>query len=109
MGFNNDRLLVAALLGSHPGPESSIGKLLWANWHRGFGKLMVDLMGPDAMVVSDGYRLDPMQHSFLIPRRDHLRGGQRNPAEHCRRAGARPPEAKEPAPSPTDLGSARVK
>src|ERR1700736_2956780 len=32
MGFNNDRLLVAALQGGHPGPESSIGKLFWANW-----------------------------------------------------------------------------
>jgi alkylation response protein AidB-like acyl-CoA dehydrogenase len=75
MGFNNDRLLVAALQGGHPGPESSIGKLFWANWHRGFGELMVDLMGPDAMVLGAGYRPDPMQHSFLNSRAETIYGG----------------------------------
>ena len=39
MELNNDRLLGAVLRGEHPGPESSVGKLYWANWHRSFGEL----------------------------------------------------------------------
>src|SRR5207302_6218329 len=65
MQFNNDRLLTSVLQGIHPGPESSVGKLYWANWHRDFGELMMDIMGADAMIAGDGYELDPMQHSFL--------------------------------------------
>ena len=75
MGFNNDRLLGASLQGSHPGPESSIGKLFWANWHRDFGELAVDLMGPSALVVGDGFSLDPMQHTFLNSRAETIYGG----------------------------------
>jgi alkylation response protein AidB-like acyl-CoA dehydrogenase len=75
MCFNNDRLLTSVLQGVHPGPESSIGKLYWANWHRDFGELMVELMGADAMIVGDGYRLDPMQQSFLNARAETIYGG----------------------------------
>jgi alkylation response protein AidB-like acyl-CoA dehydrogenase len=75
MALNNERLQAAVLRGEHPGPESSIGKLYWANWHRGFGELMVDLMGPAAMVAGEGYALDPMQHSFLSSRAETIYGG----------------------------------
>jgi alkylation response protein AidB-like acyl-CoA dehydrogenase len=75
MRLNNDRLLTAVLQGAHPGPESSIGKLFWANWHRDFGELMTEVMGPAAMVVGDGYALDPMQRSFLNSRAETIYGG----------------------------------
>jgi alkylation response protein AidB-like acyl-CoA dehydrogenase len=75
MRLNNDRLLTSVLQGLHPGPESSIGKLYWANWHRDFGELMTDLMGAQAMIVGDGYRLDPMQHSFVNSRAETIYGG----------------------------------
>jgi alkylation response protein AidB-like acyl-CoA dehydrogenase len=78
MRLNNDRLLTAALRTGHPGPESSIAKLHWANWHRDFGELMVDLMGADALVVGGdgvGYELDPMQHTFLNSRAETIYGG----------------------------------
>jgi alkylation response protein AidB-like acyl-CoA dehydrogenase len=75
MALNNDRLLTAVLHGHHPGPESSIGKLYWANWHRDFGELMMDLMGASAMVVGKDGALDPMQHSFLNSRAETIYGG----------------------------------
>jgi len=73
--LTNRRLLAAVLAGHPPGPESSVGKLFWANWHRDFGELMMDLMGPSAMIVGDGYRLDPMQRSFLNSRAETIYGG----------------------------------
>jgi len=75
MQLNNDRLLTAVLQGRHPGPESSIGKLHWANWHRAFGELMIDVMGADAMITEPGGHLDPMQHSFLNARAETIYGG----------------------------------
>ena len=74
MQLNNDRLLTAVLHGRHPGPESSIGKLHWANWHRSFGELMMDVHGANALIVGpDG--LDPVQHSFLNARAETIYGG----------------------------------
>jgi alkylation response protein AidB-like acyl-CoA dehydrogenase len=71
MELNNDRLLGAVLRGDHPGPESSIGKLYWANWHRGFGELMVGVLGLDAVAGPP----HPMVRSFLNARAETIYGG----------------------------------
>jgi len=73
--LNNDRLLTAVLQGVHPGPESSIGKLYWANWHRDFGELMMDLLGADALVAADQEPMAEMRHSFLNSRAETIYGG----------------------------------
>ena len=71
MELNNDRLLGSVLRGDHPGPESSIGKLYWANWHRGFGELMVGVLGLDAVAGPPS----PMVRSFLNARAETIYGG----------------------------------
>jgi len=71
MELNNDRLLGAVLRGDHPGPESSIGKLYWANWHRDFGELMVGVLGLDAVAGPP----HPMVRSFLNARAETIYGG----------------------------------
>ena len=73
--LNNDRLLGAVLRGEHPGPESSIGKLYWANWHRDFGELMVEVLGADALVTRPDGSPHPMVHSFLNSRAETIYGG----------------------------------
>ena len=75
MELNNDRLLTTVLAGHHPGPESSIGKLFWANWHRSFGELMVDVMGADALASETNALHHPMVHSFLNSRAETIYGG----------------------------------
>jgi alkylation response protein AidB-like acyl-CoA dehydrogenase len=78
MRMNNDRLLATVLHGGHPGPESSIAKLYWANWHRDFGELMVDLLGARAMVPGDGPGGETggaMVRSFLNARAETIYGG----------------------------------
>ena len=75
MELNNDRLLGAVLRGEHPGPESSVGKLYWANWHRDFGELMVDVLGADALIARHDGSLHPMVHSFLNSRAETIYGG----------------------------------
>jgi alkylation response protein AidB-like acyl-CoA dehydrogenase len=75
MELNNDRLLTAVLRGQHPGPESSIGKLYWSMWHRNFGELMTDTLGPDALVRDHDGSLHPMVRSFLNARAETIYGG----------------------------------
>jgi alkylation response protein AidB-like acyl-CoA dehydrogenase len=73
--LNNDRLLTAVLRGHHPGPESSVGKLYWATWHRDFGELMVDVLGADALVSRPDGSPHPMVRSFLNARAETIYGG----------------------------------
>jgi len=73
--LNNDRLLTAVLRGHHPGPESSVGKLYWATWHRDFGELMVDVLGADALVTRPDGSPHPMVRSFLNARAETIYGG----------------------------------
>ncbi|MGE0879119.1 MAG: acyl-CoA dehydrogenase family protein [Acidimicrobiia bacterium] len=75
MELNNLRLQSAAMNGKLPGPESSIGKLVWANWHRDFGELMMDLRGVDAIASTGDLGDDPMVHSFLNSRAETIYGG----------------------------------
>ncbi len=75
MELNNDRLLQAVLEGRHPGPESSIGKLYWATWHQRFGELMVEVIGPDAMLQGSNTRSDQLVRSFLNSRAEIIYGG----------------------------------
>jgi alkylation response protein AidB-like acyl-CoA dehydrogenase len=73
--YNNYRALTAIMRGRDLGAESSISKLFWASWHRDFGELMVDLLGPEAMIVGDGYALDELQTVFLTSRAETIYGG----------------------------------
>ena len=78
MRFNNLRMLTVVDGGGVPGPEMSIGKLYWSNWHRSLGELMVDVMGPAAMAVeADGteYPLGSMQRTFLYSRSHTIYAG----------------------------------
>src|SRR6266516_3269917 len=48
--YNNYRALTSLMRRGELGPESSFSKLFWANWHRDFGALTVDLLGADELV-----------------------------------------------------------
>jgi alkylation response protein AidB-like acyl-CoA dehydrogenase len=50
MRWNGLRVLSQFLAGQHPGPESSIFKLYWSEYHQALTELAVDVLGPDALV-----------------------------------------------------------
>ena len=52
MRFLGYRALTAVLGGGHPGPESSISKLFWSEYHRKVTELAMDVMGMDGLVPS---------------------------------------------------------
>jgi hypothetical protein len=46
------RALTRLIRGGDPGPESSISKLYWSEYHRAVTTLAVEILGPDAMAPS---------------------------------------------------------
>jgi alkylation response protein AidB-like acyl-CoA dehydrogenase len=70
-----DDALRTIMRGDEIGEASSLAKLSWASWHRRFGELAVSLVGPEAMVVGDGYTLDAEQETFLQSRAETIYGG----------------------------------
>ncbi|MFI5585857.1 acyl-CoA dehydrogenase family protein [Amycolatopsis sp. NPDC051758] len=61
-------------LGTAAGPEVAVGKLLWAQWHRGLGELAVRARGARSL-VSAGAELDDAQLLYLFTRADTIYGG----------------------------------
>ena len=86
MRFNQLRMLSALGDGRVPGPEMSIGKLYWANWHRRLGELGLRIRGASGMVgeaatppienpLGHGYQLDALQRTFLYSRAHTIYAG----------------------------------
>ncbi|MDG1121999.1 MAG: acyl-CoA dehydrogenase family protein, partial [Glaciecola sp.] len=56
--------------------EALIYKLFWATWHRDLGELAMDVLGPEAEIVSAApYELTRMQALYLFVRSDTIYGG----------------------------------
>ena len=86
MRYSNMRMLTVVDAGGVPGPEMSIGKLYWSNWHRQLGEVMMAVMGaaglvagPDATVSHEPgavpYPLSAMQRTFLYARAHTIYAG----------------------------------
>ena len=57
MRYRGMQALTRFLAGKAPGPEASIGKLFWSEYHSQFTNEMVNMLGPDALVDwGDGNR-----------------------------------------------------
>ncbi len=57
------------------GREALIYKYYWSNWHRDLGKLAMDVLGPDADVISDDPAIRPLQQLFFFSRADTIYAG----------------------------------
>lgn len=84
MRYNNLRMLTVVDQGGVPGPEMSIGKAYWSEWHRAFGELSAKVRGAITMVGQDptspesgmdNYRLDGWQRTFLYSRAHTIYAG----------------------------------
>lgn len=75
MRFGLFRTVTALVNGAQPGPEASIGKLVWSQWHQDLGVLAMDVLGPDGMTVNDAGDRHDMQHGFLFARAHSIYAG----------------------------------
>jgi alkylation response protein AidB-like acyl-CoA dehydrogenase len=66
---------VSQLIAGQPlGPESSIGKLHWSQWHQRLGELAMDVHGPASMVVGVP-AIDDTRYDFLFARSHTIYAG----------------------------------
>jgi alkylation response protein AidB-like acyl-CoA dehydrogenase len=75
--FAGLRLLASLAEGREPGPEASISKLFWSEYHKVFGELAIDVVGLDAVIrpEGDGYATDDWQDIFLSSRAGTIYSG----------------------------------
>nr|WP_253781065.1 acyl-CoA dehydrogenase family protein [Nonomuraea roseoviolacea] len=57
-----------------PGPEASIGKLYWSEWHRRLGELAQAVQGRAGLVAPEG-ELNDLQRLYLFSRADTIYAG----------------------------------
>jgi len=79
MKYNGLRMLTGLARKGVLGPEASIGKLFWSNWHRNLGELAMDVLGPAAAIIegdpAKGYELNELQRSFMFSRSETIYAG----------------------------------
>ena len=54
MRYGAFRTITNVVRDGRPGPEASVGKLQWSQWHQQLGELAVDVLGVDATLRDDG-------------------------------------------------------
>jgi alkylation response protein AidB-like acyl-CoA dehydrogenase len=67
MRYAGLRTLATLAAKKEPGPEASVNKLFWSEYHKRFGEIAIDLLGADGMIrpEGDGYRTSTWQQTFL--------------------------------------------
>ncbi len=79
MKYNGMRMLTNLVKRGVLGPESSIGKLYWSNWHRTLGERAMHILGPGGQIIDAGfdgaYELNEIQRSFMFSRSETIYAG----------------------------------
>jgi alkylation response protein AidB-like acyl-CoA dehydrogenase len=77
MRFGGLRTLAQVAQGRQPGPEASISKLQWSEYHKRLGEIAVGILGADALVRPDGegYPTSIWQDTFLASRAGTIYSG----------------------------------
>ncbi len=73
MRFGAYRTITSLLGEGRPGPEASIGKLQWSQWHQQLTELSIDVLGAQGTVQSASWH--EMQHAFIFSRAHTIYAG----------------------------------
>ena len=77
MRFTGLRTLADVAEGRQPGPEASVNKLMWSEYHKRLGEIALRIVGTDALVRPDGpgYPTTQWQNVFLSSRAGTIYSG----------------------------------
>ena len=77
MRFSGLRTLAQVAQGRPPGPEASVAKLFWSEYHKRLGEIAMAIEGPDALLRPDGagYPTTRWQNVFLASRAGTIYSG----------------------------------
>ncbi len=77
MRFSGLRTLAEVAEGRPPGPEASVAKLFWSEYHKRLGEIAISIVGPDALLRPEGpgYPTSAWQNVFLSSRAGTIYSG----------------------------------
>jgi alkylation response protein AidB-like acyl-CoA dehydrogenase len=77
MRFGGLRTLAEVAQGRPPGPEASVAKLFWSEYHKRLGELAISIVGADALLRPEGagYPTTAWQNVFLSSRAGTIYSG----------------------------------
>lgn len=77
MRFRALDLLASLAAGEQPGTAGtgSVNKVFWSEYQRRLGEIAVELLGPDGLLVGEGYHLGAWSQLFLTSRSHTIWGG----------------------------------
>ena len=77
MRFSGLRTLAQVAGGRQPGPEASVAKLAWSEYHKRLGEIAIGIVGTDALIRPDGpgYPTTSWQNVFLSSRAGTIYSG----------------------------------
>jgi alkylation response protein AidB-like acyl-CoA dehydrogenase len=77
MRFNGLRALARVAAGMPPGPEASVSKLFWSEYHKRLGEIAMGIVGADGLLRPGGagYPTSPWQSVFLNSRAGTIYSG----------------------------------
>jgi len=77
MRFSGLRALAGLAQGRQPGPEASINKLFWSEYHKRLGEIAMDIEGADGLIRPEGpgYATTAWQNVFLASRAGSIYSG----------------------------------
>jgi len=77
MRYQGLRTLAGLAAKREPGPEASINKLFWSEYHRRLGEIAMNVLGPESLVrpEGDGYATNRWQTAFLGSRAGTIYAG----------------------------------
>jgi alkylation response protein AidB-like acyl-CoA dehydrogenase len=77
MRFSGLRTLAQVAEGRQPGPEASVAKLAWSEYHKRLGEIAIGIVGTDALIRPDGpgYPTTSWQNVFLSSRAGTIYSG----------------------------------
>jgi alkylation response protein AidB-like acyl-CoA dehydrogenase len=75
--YQAERMNALAAAGLEPGPEASVGKMLWSEYARRFGEMAMDIAGMESLVrpEHEDYRQNEWMGMFLGSRSGTIWGG----------------------------------
>jgi alkylation response protein AidB-like acyl-CoA dehydrogenase len=77
MRFSGLRTLAGLAAGRQPGPEASVNKLFWSEYHKRLGEIAIGIEGADGLIRPEGagYPTTPWQNVFLASRAGTIYSG----------------------------------
>jgi alkylation response protein AidB-like acyl-CoA dehydrogenase len=77
MRYSGLRTLAQVAAGRAPGPEASVAKLFWSEYHKRLGEIAIGIEGPDGLLRPEGddYPVSNWQSVFLSSRAGTIYSG----------------------------------